>query len=176
MLSNAVTNMPFTGSWWYMDVNCESGAYVVQRAYVDTYDASIMSNNYGGYIRYEMGAGNWTAWQNLSTFEQGTWTAHIYDLDTKKFEVANQAYWKIGSIYICRLDIASFPTTNFATMFQVRNLPCNYILGGTFYMGSANNQFGDKTIQAMNGGRVYVRPNFTGSLSGGICTGMFIGV
>lgn len=113
--------------------------------------------------------------EKIVVFEQGSWTAHIYDFETKKFEVANQAYWKIGNIYICRLDIASFPTTTFSTMFQIRNLPCNQVLGGTVYAASVTGQFGDKTIQSTNAGRVYIRPNFTGTINNGIFTGMFIG-
>ncbi len=143
----------------------------VSNSYIEQQFCSVVGEK---YIR-TCNNGTWTAWVQLAPYETGTWTAHIYDLDTKKFEVANQAYWKIGSIYICRLDIASFPSSNFATMFQIRNLPCNYVLGGTLYMANVNSQFGDKTIQATNAGRVYVRPNFTGSISGGICTGMFIG-
>lgn len=157
-----------------MQVIAENNLWVVQRAFINVGGSVTITDVAGGYVRYLRG-GTWTVWQKLATFEQGTWTAHVHDLDTKKFEVANQAYWKIGSIYICRLDIASFPSTNFAVMFQVRNLPCNIVLGGTLYMAGINGQFGDKTIQATNLGRVYVRPNFTGSISGGICTGMFIG-
>lgn len=145
--------------------NGGSSDYITQIAYEDA-----------GYdLRMRTYHTSWSEWGKIVIFEQGKWTAHIYDYNTKLFEVGNQDYYKVGSIYIMTLNISTFPETTFSTMIQIRNLPCNNVVGGNLYLARGTNE-GVCTLQGFVGARVYPRPNIKGTINGGICTGMFIGI
>ena len=145
--------------------NGGSADYIAQIAYEDAgYDMWMRSYNT-----------SWSEWRKIVVFEQGTWTSHIYDYETKLFEVGNQTYYKIGNIYIITLNISAFPAMTLSTMLQVRNLPCNQVVGGNLYLAGGPNS-GVSTLQGFVGARVYPRPNIKGAVIAGICTGMFIGI
>lgn len=115
--------------------------------------------------------------------EYGTWTPHIYDLNTYKnsFTSNSTRYARIGNIVIYWFNSNGFPTTTISTMLQIRNMPTfGYstvgILGGTLYYAGDSNQFGNKTIQIAENS-IYVRPNWTGTLTNGQWfSGMAIGM
>lgn len=60
-------------------------------------------------------------------------------------------------------------------MLQIRNKPCNWIIGGSCYFGSA--EIGLHTIQASDIG-IYFRPNVSNNLasSTGIFTALLFGL
>ena len=105
----------------------------------------------------------------------GTWDADIYDYQTKKLTLKNNTYYKIGPLYVMIIYVSWPSPTTFSQMFQIRNLPCSWCLGGTVYAASVNGQLGDRTIQSSDVG-VYVRPNFTGTISSGVFSAVLFGV
>lgn len=108
-----------------------------------------------------------------SSYEHGFWTPHIYDYTTYKRALGSQQYWKIGDIYFLWIYESNVPSTSIATMLQIRNFPCSWILGGVEYPFGPNQGAGE-TVQSSNVG-VYFRPNITGTISG-IFTALLIGV
>lgn len=104
----------------------------------------------------------------------GRWTPRVYDFTTAKIYLPEQDYWVIGPIVIATI-YCTFPAVTFSTMFQIRNLPMAWCFGGSLYMANVANQFSDRTIQATDVG-LYIRPNFTGSISaGGVFSALIIG-
>lgn len=90
----------------------------------------------------------------------GKWTPHIYDLSTKKREVAEQDYMKIGDLYIMFMD-GTFDFSGVSTMIQIRNLPCETCVGGTSFLGSLNvASIGSVGYMIQGDGNIaYPRPN-----------------
>lgn len=110
-----------------------------------------------------------------SKFSTGYWYPHIYDYDTKLWEIGPNYYFKIGDLYFVYLNARLSASYTFGTMLQIRNLPCQNIMGGNIYCNGVTESFGDRTIQSSGIG-VYVRPNFTGTLpSNSLMSGLFIG-
>lgn len=103
--------------------------------------------------------------------EKGTFTAHVYDDNTKIGELPNCEYWKIGSLYVIDIHVADFNYT-FGTMLQIRNLPCKHIFGGSVYIAQLADKGANYTIQGSQASATntyaYIRPNFTGSITSGI--------
>lgn len=117
---------------------------------------------------------NGWVWQQLSPYTTGTFTAHLYDYNTKIAELSGCSYTKIGNIYVMWYIGATTEAYNIGTMLQIRNLPCGTVLGGNVYAAGVTGNFGDRTIQSSAVG-LYLRPNFTGSLPAGTFTFMIIG-
>ena len=118
-----------------------------------------------------------SAWRDalgVAPYTRGTWTPKLYDYNTFKQDLPSQPYYKIGNLYIMFIRIASFPTTTFNTMIQIRNAPCSLVYGGTVYCGAAQDSGGSWVIQGSTG-LAYLRPNFTGTLSGGYFQMMLFG-
>ena len=90
-----------------------------------------------------------------------TWTPKIYDLDTYKYDLPSQKYWRVGPIYILSIEIVNdtgIDLSDISTMLQIRNFPCTKILGGAVYISTMASRV--IQIQASNIG-VYFRPNIT---------------
>ena len=110
-----------------------------------------------------------------NTIKQGRWNAQIYDFNTFRTTLNNQIYWKIGPSYFCRIYVSSFPNTTFSTMIQIRNLPCVRGMSGTIYFATVNGYGGTWTFQEAGNHTVYLRPNFTGTINGGVMSALIIG-
>lgn len=104
-----------------------------------------------------------------ASYSEGTWTPKLYDNNTFKQDLASQVYYKIGKFYVMFIYLAAFPNTTFSTMIQIRNCPCSQVIGGSVYCAAASGvgQGGSWTIQG-GSGTVFLRPNYTGTLSGGM--------
>lgn len=90
------------------------------------------------------------------------WTPHIYDLNTYKRAIANKgSYAKIGCLVVAIVDLSNSDLSGISTMLQIRNLPMDYVIGGTVYFGDLTAQGADYTFQAAP--YVYFRPNITSS-------------
>ena len=101
-------------------------------------------------------------------FTSGTFTPHLYDYETYLASLGEQTYIKVGKLYFFSINIRTTETYNISTMLQIRNFPCQYILGGNVYYAGTTNKFGDRTIQTTGNPAVaLIRPNFTGSFGGG---------
>ena len=116
---------------------------------------------------------------NKANISSGTFTADVYDNNTKISEIGDCNYIKIGSVYFmyCSTNLSDALTVN--TMLQLRNMPCDRVFSGNIYLSGVTGNLGDRTIQstAVTGGRVYIRPNVTGTIPAGtILTFMFIGI
>lgn len=111
-----------------------------------------------------------TAWRTalgVPDYTEGSWTPKLYDYNTFKQDLPSQVYFKIGNYYVMLIRLAAFPTTTFETMIQIRNLPCANVDGGTVYASNVSGQGGNWTIQG-SGSAAYLRPNFAGTIDGGI--------
>jgi len=102
-----------------------------------------------------------------------TWTYHIYDLNTKKFEVTG-TYYRFDKFYLGWWNYQLPAAYNIDTMLVIRNLPMTTTLLGTVYcnltgsVGSTN----QITTQAF-----YPRPNIIGTLGkNSWFTGCIIGI
>lgn len=109
-----------------------------------------------------------------NTITSGTWTPKIYDYETYRRDMAPQVYIKIGRLYVLFLYENPFQSTTFNTMIQIRNSPCPHISGGTVYVASASGAGGTWTVQGSNT-NIYLRPNYQGTLNGGLFQGVFFG-
>lgn len=110
-----------------------------------------------------------------SPFTIGTWTPHIYDLNTYKTTLSAQTYYKIGKLVIMPIYQGTMPAVTIGTMLQIRNFPFSmWLYGGSAYMANVSENFGNRTIQASEVA-LYFRPNVTGSISGGVFSVLVIG-
>ena len=91
-----------------------------------------------------------------------TWTPHIYDSTTYKRTMTTGYYIQFGSFVIAWVNSTSTDLSGISTMLQIRNLPCNDILGGEIYFGQLNQTSFSKPykIQPYTS-YVYPRPNVT---------------
>ena len=106
-------------------------------------------------------------------FYANTWTAHIYDYETKLFEMPGH-YYRIGTLYFFWFNEKIDSSYTFSTMLQIRNFPCSMVLMGQMYVAGATNQMAGKTLQIAQ--NAYIRPNFTGTVSANTWwSGFFIG-
>lgn len=110
----------------------------------------------------------WRTALGVPYYTEGSWTPKLYDYNTFKQDLPSQVYFKIGNYYVMLIRISAFPTTTFETMIQIRNAPCATVDGGIVYAGSANGVGADWAVQGAAGGSAYLRPNFVGTLSGGV--------
>ena len=101
---------------------------------------------------------------NKASVSSGTFTAHIYDNNTKVSELTGCQYVKIGSVYIMYFNGHLAESFTVSTMLQIKNMPCNRVLGGNVYYSGITGQLGDRTIQASVSG-AFIRPNVTGEFS-----------
>jgi len=98
-----------------------------------------------------------------ASYEAGTWTPHLYDLDTKLRDLPSGNYFKIGKVVIATIYVDNVDLSDISTMMQIRNVPMDFVAGGSFYMaGLTNGQGANNTIQGTTA-RVYFRPNITSS-------------
>lgn len=113
-----------------------------------------------------------------AAFETGYWTPVLYDNNTQLFSLPDQQYTKVGDMVFCTFDYTFAADTTVNTLLNVRGLPVSTTWGGTVYWGAdVTGRGGTTTIQGdIANGRVYFRPNITGTLhSGTRMTGLFIG-
>lgn len=110
-----------------------------------------------------------------------TWTPHLYDYNTKLREFANAGrYLKFGKICIAWIQVNNLNFSGITQMMQIRNLPCNVILGGSLYFAGLKSGAGAlQTIQMDSA--LLIRPNvvssdFTDPSNPGWTTIFFIGV
>ena len=98
--------------------------------------------------------------QNSELFQQAKeWIPKIYDLDTYKYDMPKQIYFKFGNLYIMFIYMLSgIDISDISTMLQIRNKPCKWIIGGNCYFGNISSV--TRTIQASDTA-VYFRPNVT---------------
>lgn len=91
-----------------------------------------------------------------------TWVPHLYDYNTKLRELSNGTgkYVKIGGVFICVFYGANYDFSGINTMMQIRNIPCDLVLGGSLYIDRLEGSGGTTTMQAADT-RVYFRPNIT---------------
>ena len=112
---------------------------------------------------------------------KGFWTPKIYDYETAKGSFATDSgrYYDIagGVIRIFCFNQQASSAFSFSTMLQIRGdaMDGYAIMGGTLYAAGATNSLGDRTIQAVSG-RVYIRPNYTGTINAGWWSGFFVGI
>lgn len=123
-------------------------------------------------------AGSFSDWKELTYFETGIWTPHLYDLDTKVLEAPSQTYYKIGGLYFATYSITLSAGLTLGTMLQIRNLPFTYCWHGSFWSTSWAGGAGVpvRTVQPSSG-QANFRPNITGTFeSGKTFAGILIGV
>lgn len=106
--------------------------------------------------------------------ESGTWTPKLYDYETYKRDMPPQTYIKIGRLYVLFLLESPFQSTAFNTMIQIRNSPCPHIFSGTVYVSTVAGAGGTWAVQG-DGSNIYLRPNYQGTISGGVFQGVFFG-
>lgn len=116
----------------------------------------------------------WRTALGVASYTEGTWTPKLYDYNTYLKDLPSQSYYKIGNFYICRLYLSAFPETTFKTMIQIRNLPCISIGSSPVYAATSNGQGGNWTTQPADTA-IYLRPNFVGTISGGIFNVLIFG-
>ena len=111
-----------------------------------------------------------------ATVTTGTWIPQLYDNNDYIRDLDPAKWWKIGPIYILRIDQNAFaePVT-INTMLQIRNTPCG-ILGGQVYCNWFQNQGAELTIQQTEASRVYFRPNYTGTFGNAKFQAFLIGM
>ena len=101
--------------------------------------------------------------------EQGTWTPKLYDADTYIKDLAPQPYYKIGNLVFSQVVANIGNSVTFSAMLQIRNLPAPKVLMGTF-SGIDPLTWEDVADHYLQGnvynGRIYIRPNLTGTYSG----------
>lgn len=96
-----------------------------------------------------------------------SFTPKLYDLNTFVRDLPACNYFKIGKLYIMFLNFdASVIWTGVSTMIQIRNLPCQYCIGGTMYFQGLSTAAKDahkgQYIQG-SGSSAFVRDNVTSS-------------
>lgn len=100
--------------------------------------------------------------------QYGTWVPHIYDYDTYKRTIpGTQSYIKIGKFVVATINSNQVDLTGISTMLQIRNLPMDFVYGGSVYIAGIKDgtSGASETIQASN--YVYLRPNIqSGKLNG----------
>lgn len=95
-------------------------------------------------------------------YEEGTWTPHLYDYETKIMNLGTAYYTRIGRfVFYCYSQGNFTPSSAISTMMQIRNFPfTGNIWGGGIYIGNIAGTAGDKTVQATSNA-MYIRPNLT---------------
>lgn len=129
------------------------------------------------YIR-NYNAGSFTAWKEFAFMETGTWTPHLYDLDTKVLEGSPQTYYKIGGVCFAPYSFTLSTDLTLETMLQIRNLPFANCWAGSFWSTSWGGGEGVpmRTVQPSSG-RANFRPNIIGTFgSGKTFSGVLIGI
>ena len=95
-----------------------------------------------------------------------SFTPYIYDLDTRKDDLTNNAseFWTMGQLCFCRIwgKVPQGGIT-LSDMLQIRNMPYSQTLGGNLCF-QVSGVFQVVSVQATSNTRVYPRPNVTGSL------------
>lgn len=169
-----------------------SGKYVMWKGNLYTADTAISS---GTTLAASGGSKNLTAVadggyndlngkistlnSNKPNFTKGTFTPKLYDYETYLRDMPTSEYIKIDKLVVASISCQNFDFSGINTMLQVRNLPMDTVLGGTFYMGAITGEGGTRTIQATGVGG-YIRPNLKSSdisnpTSVGVATFLFIG-
>ena len=100
---------------------------------------------------------------------EGAWSPQIYDYNTLIKTLTNVgSYVRIGHMVFMWFNVRIDDTLTIGTMLQIRGFPFSNIriLGGNVYIASIANQGGDRTIQFTTDS-LYIRPNITGTISGG---------
>ena len=123
-------------------------------------------------------AGSFTPWKEFAFMETGTWTPHLYDLDTKVLEGSPQTYYKIGGICFAPYSITLSADLTLQTMLQIRNLPFTNCWTGSFWSTSWGGGEGVpmRTVQSSSG-QANFRPNIIGTFgSGKTFSGVLIGI
>lgn len=150
------------------DINSVSSKYLIQEY------THLQGPKYYRFGASEAGAAfTWDAWQAVGA-AKGIWTPTLYDYNTYKRDMPSQVYFKIGKLYVLFLYESPFQETTFSTMIQFRNAPCQNVCGGTVYVANIGGQGGTWTVQG-SGPSIYLRPNYKGTISGGIFQGVFFG-
>lgn len=90
------------------------------------------------------------------------WTPKIYDNNTYLFDAPQQEYFKLGKLKVISVRFQMPKAYSIASMLQIRNLPCNVVLGGNCYIAADTGK--GYTVQGITGSAIYPRPNWTGSL------------
>lgn len=93
----------------------------------------------------------------ITDFAVKTWTPKIYDLNTFKRDAPAQKYIKIGALYVMFME-GTFDFSDITTMLNIKNLPCNYCVGGTLYFGSLLDAAKGLRVQGLNN-EALPRPN-----------------
>ena len=192
----SVDNLPANSVGWVNAAAVSGGipnlptqsAYHIMTAYT-------ISNTYGFQLarHYEDGTlwsrtkhnGTWSGWESyvrstdVSTFR--TWTPHLYDNDTKvrEFDANSGYYIKFGKICIGWFNINNINFSGISSMLQIRNLPCQRVLGGSAYFAGLSTSGGGITFQQAN--YLYFRPNiksssFANPTSSGWTSIFFVGI
>lgn len=123
-------------------------------------------------------AGSFTGWKEFAFLETGTWTPHLYDLDTKVLECSPQTYYKIGGVCFAPYSITLSADLTLQTMLQIRNLPFTNCWTGSFWSTSWGGGEGVpmRTVQPISG-QANFRPNILGTFgSGKTFSGVLIGI
>lgn len=122
------------------------------------------------------------AWTQIAPYIAGTWTPKLYDYETYKRDLTQQAYFKIGNFYVMFIYQSNIDYSGITTMVQYRNLPCTNCIGGTVYLqgrkGSIAKDIGAYIQGSSN--RAYVRENivstdFSNPTSSGITNVVLFG-
>lgn len=111
---------------------------------------------------------------------RGRWTPKIYDNDTAKgtFSTDSGVYYDVFGVFrIFYFAQQTTSTISINTMLQIRGdaMTGYAMVGGNLYVAGATNALGGKTIQAADA-RVYIRPNYTGTINTGWWSGWFLGI
>lgn len=153
---------------------------------VGTYGNGLVeANGYYQTLYYRDTAGNiftaqkahnanaWGTWRALAQYERGIWIPHLYDYQTKVRELRQGEYFKIGNFVFALLYADGPDLSGISTMMQIRNVPMNMVMGGSFYLAALNGNGSNHAIQGA-AGSVYFRPNITSSqLSNPTSPGVF---
>lgn len=124
-------------------------------------------------------AGSFTAWKEFSFYEAGTWTPHIYDLNTKILEASSQQYYKVGPLCFALYNISLSADLTVDTMLQIKNLPFSFCWFGSFWASTWGGGAGIpvRTVQPASGAAMF-RPNIASTTfgSGKTLSGILIGI
>jgi len=144
---------------WFADLK-NAAFHTVANNYTTTAEGYVLDARLGPAIKTKMDLAD-AINTNLTTWK--TWTPKIYDNDTLLRTWVDGKYIEIGKFVFAYMYGNDQSLANINTMFQIRDIPMNVVIGGAIYIEKLSGYGGTLAVQGGSSEKIYFRPNIISS-------------